>query len=211
MNPMFYSLLALTAVFAATSNALKPVLDTDGDYVFAGSYYVLPAIFGAAGGGLNLASRGSNQCPLFVGQEISEVDRGIPVKFSNWRYKVAFVPESTNINIEMDVKATICVQSTYWWVTAAPSGFRTLFVTAGPNPEAGEDSSRSFFQIKQAKGFPDGYHIMFCPNGNDCRNVGIIVDEYGVRRLALSSTPFPFVFMKANGIETSSKPIMSII
>ncbi|CAN6852541.1 unnamed protein product, partial [Brassica oleracea var. botrytis] len=211
MNPMFYFLLALTVLLAATANATKPVLDTDGDFIFDGSYYVLPAIFGAAGGGLNLASRGSNQCPLFVGQEISEVDRGIPVKFSNWRLKVGFVPESEKLNIKMDVKATICVQSTYWWVTAAPSGFRTLFITAGPNPEAGEDSSRSFFQIEKAKGFPDGYHIMFCPKDNDCINVGIIVDEYGVRRLALSSMPFPFVFMKATGTQTSSKPIMSII
>ncbi|KAL0683350.1 hypothetical protein Bca4012_050198 [Brassica carinata] len=186
---MFYFLLALTVLLAATANATKPVLDTDGDFIFDGSYYVLPAIFGAAGGGLNLASRGSNQCPLFVGQEISEVDRGIPVKFSNWRLKVGFVPESEKLNIKMDVKATICVQSTYWWVTAAPSGFRTLFITAGPNPK--------LEKIRQGD--------------NDCINVGIIVDEYGVRRLALSSMPFPFVFMKATGTQTSSKPIMSII
>ncbi|KAJ4909381.1 kunitz trypsin inhibitor 1 [Raphanus sativus] len=110
----------------------------------------------------------------------------------------------------MDVKATICVQSTYWWVTAAPSHFRTLFITAGPNPEAGEDSSRSFFKIEKTKGFPGGYQIVSCPNGNDCINVGIINDEYGVRRLALTSTPFSFVFMKADETETYPKT-MSII
>ncbi|KAL0731723.1 hypothetical protein Bca4012_027817 [Brassica carinata] len=211
MNPMFYFLVALTAVLAANANAVRPVFDTNDEPIFGGgSYYVLPVIFGATGGGLNLASRGDKHCPLFVGQEISEVNRGIPVKFSNWKSRVGFVPESENLNINMDVQATICVQSTYWWVTAVPSGFRTSFITAGPNPEAGEDSSRSFFQIERNKGFPEGYHIMFCPNVNDCRSVGIIVDEYGVRRLALSSTPFPFVFMKAYGTETSPKT-MSII
>ncbi|CAN6845005.1 unnamed protein product, partial [Brassica oleracea] len=165
------------------------------------SYVLLPSCLNRSFGGNRAQTQPNhNQCPLFVGQEISEVDRGIPVKFSNWRLKVGFVPESEKLNIKMDVKATICVY-----------GFRTLFITAGPNPEAGEDSSRSFFQIEKAKGFPDGYHIMFCPNDNDCINVGIVVDEYGVRRLALSSMPFPFVFMKATGTQTSSKPIMSII
>ncbi|KAF8090438.1 LOW QUALITY PROTEIN: hypothetical protein N665_0476s0017 [Sinapis alba] len=197
MKFMFYFLAALTAVLAVTTNA-QPVLDTDGDFIFHGI------------GGLNLASRGGNQCPLFVGHETSEVNRGIPVKFSNWKSRVGFVPESENLNINMDVQATICVQSTYWWVTAAPSGFRTLFITAGPNPEAGEDSSRSFFKIEKTKGFPGGYQIVFCPNGNDCINVGIIKDEYGVQRLALTSTPFSFVFMKAYGTETFPKT-MSII
>ncbi|KAL0731722.1 hypothetical protein Bca4012_027816 [Brassica carinata] len=204
MNPMFYFLLALAAVLAATANAGEPVLDTDGNFIFDGSYYVLPAIFGPPGGGLNLAPRGDDQCPLFVGQEFSKVDRGIPVKFSNWKSRVGFVPESANLNIEMATKATICVQSTYWWVTAAPSHLSTLFITAGPKPESGEDSSRTFFQIKKNEGFPNGYNIVFSPNGNDCINVGI-VDEYGVKRLALDDSSFPVMFMKATGTETSSK------
>ncbi|CAN6938389.1 unnamed protein product, partial [Brassica oleracea] len=99
----FYFLLALTTVLAATANA-GPVLDIDGDIIFHGSYYVIPVIRGPEGGGLTLTTRNGNQCPLFIGQERSEVERGIPVKFSNWRSRVGFVPESENLNIKMDIE-----------------------------------------------------------------------------------------------------------
>ncbi|KAL0877970.1 hypothetical protein Bca101_027676 [Brassica carinata] len=204
MNPMFYFLLALTAVLAVTASPGEPVLDIHGDIVFEGSYYVLPRIFGAAGGGLTLSPRGSNQCPLYIGQEISEVNRGIPVRFSDWRTKVAFVPESTNLNIEMDVKATICAQSTYWSVPPPDMVIEAAFIAAGPKP------SNDFFQIQKIEDSIGGYKIVFCFNGEDCVDVGIFVDRHGVRRLALASTPFEVVFMKATGTEASSKP-MSII
>ncbi|CAH8359399.1 unnamed protein product [Eruca vesicaria subsp. sativa] len=211
MNPMFYSLLALTAVLAATANAGgPPVLDIYGDAIFGGSYYVLPAISGPAGGGLTLVTLADKQCPLYIGQETSEVERGIPVKFSNWRSIVGFVPESTDLNIEMDV-ATICVQPTYWSVVPSNLPIFSFYVEAGPKPKLGEDSWKSFFQIKKSGEFHNGYYIEFCPNGGGCVSVGISTDEYGVRRLTLlGSTPFPFVFMKASETETSPKT-MSII
>ncbi|KAF2600839.1 hypothetical protein F2Q68_00008246 [Brassica cretica] len=78
MNPKFYVLLVLAAVLATTANAGGPVLDTDGDFILdGGSYYVLP-IF--SGGGLTLSPRGGNQCPLYIGQEYSDVNRGIPLR-----------------------------------------------------------------------------------------------------------------------------------
>ncbi|CAG7904494.1 unnamed protein product [Brassica rapa] len=213
MNPMFYFLLALTAVLAATANA-GPVLDIDGDIIFHGSYYVIPVIRGPEGGGLTLTPRNGNQCPLFIGQERSEVERGIPVKFSNWRSRVGFVPESENLNIKMDVEATICAQSTYWWVTPAPSHWRSLFIAAGPKPEAGgEDSSRSFFQIRKTETKLNAYKFAFCRDGNDCIDVGKNV-EGGVQGLVVSrppfATPFEVVFVKATEKQTSSKT-MSII
>lgn len=105
----------------------------------------------------------------------------------------------------MDVKATICFQSTYWWVAESDMAIKKFFIVSGPKPKPGDDSSKSFFQIKKTKYFHNGYTIAFCPNDNDCIDVGIFVDEYGVWRLALSPTPFPVVFVKAIGIETSSK------
>ncbi|CAH2067043.1 unnamed protein product [Thlaspi arvense] len=210
MNPIFYFLLALTAVLASTANAGGPVLDVNGNFIFSGSYYVLPVIFGAAGGGLTLAPRGDKPCPLYVVQDTLEVNKGIPVRFLNWRSRVGFVPESENLNIEMDVKATVCAQSAYWWVVPSDRDTRTWVIAAGRKPEAEEKSSRSFFQIKKSGGFPNGYNIVFCPSGNDCMNVGVSVDENGVRRLALSSRPFPVVFAKATKPKTPSKT-MSII
>ncbi|KAF8111313.1 hypothetical protein N665_0076s0292 [Sinapis alba] len=212
MNPMSYFLLALTTVLATTANAGGPVLDFRGDPILGGSYYVLPAIFGPTGGGLTLAPLGDKQCPLYIGQETSEVERGIPVKFSNWKSRVGFVPEAADLNIEMDVAATICVQSTYWSVVPSNSPIMNFYVEAGPKPKPGEDSWNSFFQIKKTGEFHNGYNIAFCPNGGSCSSVGISRDEYGVRRLTLlgSTQPFPFVFMKASETETSSKT-MSII
>ena len=212
---MFYFLLALTAVFAAKTQAGGPIFDTDGDVIFGStSYYVLPIFWGAGGGGLTLVPGHGNQCPLFVGQYGSDLKRGIPVRFSNWRSRVTNVPESENLNIKMDTEPTICPDSLYWWVTpAVMSDFRTFFITAGPKPEAGEeDSSRSFFQIiKKTVGQLDAYNIVFCNDHNDCVDVGVNTDQGGVRRLDVgSTTPFNVVFEKTTRTATLSKT-MSII
>ncbi|CAF2040616.1 unnamed protein product [Brassica napus] len=200
MNPMFY-FLTLTAVLAATANAGGPVLDSKGHHIFSGSYYVIPRIFGAAGGGLTLVPRGDKQCPLYVGHETLEVKMGIPVKFSSWMSRVGFVPESENLNIMMDAKATTCSQSNYWWVAPSDKDRKTWFIAAGPKPKTRavqyEDRSMTSFQIKKTGDSLKGYKIVYCPKGKDCINVGIVKDKNGVRRLVLSSKPFPVVFVKA--------------
>uniref|UniRef100_A0A0D3AGD2 Uncharacterized protein n=1 Tax=Brassica oleracea var. oleracea TaxID=109376 RepID=A0A0D3AGD2_BRAOL len=90
-----------------------------------------------------------------------------------------------------------------------------MFIAAGPKPEAGgEDSSRSFFQIKKTQAKLNAYKFVYCSDGNDCIDVGTNV-EGGVRGLVIGSTPpfgYPFevVFVKATEKETSSKT-MSII
>uniref|UniRef100_A0A1J3D7Y6 Miraculin n=1 Tax=Noccaea caerulescens TaxID=107243 RepID=A0A1J3D7Y6_NOCCA len=206
MNPTFCFVLALTAVLATTASAA--VLDIKGDIIFRGSYYVLPFVRGR-GGGVSLAGRGGQPCPYDIVQESSELDEGIPVKFSNWAPRVAFVPESQNLNIETDVEATICLQSTYWRVGEFDEKRKQYFVVAGPKPEGYEgDSLKSFFQIKKSGDV--AYKFVFCPRTSDsgrpkCKNVGIFVDEIGVRRLALSSKPFLVMFKKANETDISSK------
>ncbi|KAL0701624.1 hypothetical protein Bca4012_057746 [Brassica carinata] len=208
---MPYFLLAFTAVLAATANAGgQAVLDIYGDPILGGSYYVIPEFFGPAGG-LNLVTLGDRPCPLYIGQESSEAENGIPVKFSNWMSGVGFVPESEDLNIDMDVKATICDEPTYW--SAVPSNLYVMkyYVEAGRKPRSGKDSWRSFFQIKKNYDFEesDSYNIALCYKGGGCENVGIYTDEHGVRRLAVYGSrepePFPVVFVKANETETSFK------
>ncbi|WZZ80697.1 hypothetical protein YC2023_101269 [Brassica napus] len=63
MNPMFYFLLALTTVLAVTAG---PVLDTDGDIIFHGSYYAIPLPADIKRGGLDLLPDLDHQCPLYV-------------------------------------------------------------------------------------------------------------------------------------------------
>lgn len=213
---MFYFLLALTAVFAAKTNAAGPIFDTDGDVIFGGtSYYVLPIFWGAGGGGLTLAPVFGNQCPLFLGQERSDLNRGIPVRFSNWRSRVKHVPESENLNIEMDTTPKICrPESVYWWLSSPPASDVPSFIIAGPKPEAGEeDSSSSFFQIvKKTVGKLDAYKFVFCGEHNDCVDVGVMEDLAGVGRFVLGpTTPFNVVFEKATRTTETLSKTMSII
>ncbi|XP_009128558.1 kunitz trypsin inhibitor 4-like [Brassica rapa] len=104
-----------------------------------------------------------------------------------------------------NVPATICGQSTYWYVPPPKAGvIDPLFIAAGPKRSSG------LFHIKKINDALGGYKIVFCPNDSDCSDIGIFVDRHGVRRLALSSTPFPVVFMKASGTEALPKT-MSIV
>ncbi|VVA95135.1 unnamed protein product [Arabis nemorensis] len=206
MNPTFYFVIALTAVLA--SNAYGAVNDIDGNPIFGDSYYVLPVIRGR-GGGLTLAGRGNQPCPYDIVQESSEVDEGIPVKFSNWKPRVLFVPESQDLNIETIVEATICLQSTYWRIGEFDKKRKQYFVVAGPKPEGFDgESLKSFFKIE--KSGDDAYKFVFCPGTSDSKcpkysDVGIFIDEKGVRRLALSDKPLLVMFKKANVTEISSK------
>ncbi|CAN6852534.1 unnamed protein product [Brassica oleracea] len=127
MNPMFYFLLASTAVLATTANASEPVVDADGDLISDGSYYAVPV------------------SPTMT-------NKGLALKSSNWGSWAEFVPESENLNIEMNVPSTICGQSSYCWLTET-HGKGLLFIAAGPKPETGKDSSKSFFQTRKLEIF----------------------------------------------------------
>ncbi|CDY65090.1 BnaAnng20090D [Brassica napus] len=177
MTPMFYFLLVSTAVLAATAKAGEPVVDTDGNLISNGSYYAVPVSHYE--GALTLASGGANPCPLYVGPELSRRNKGLPLRFSNWGSGARFVPESENLNIKMDLPPTIC---------------------AGPKPETGKDSSKSFFQIKKAGGVLRGYKFVYCGGDKSCYEFGMVVDRYGYSRLAPSKSnlPFRFVFVKAD-------------
>ncbi|CAF2139744.1 hypothetical protein BRARA_B02088 [Brassica rapa] len=197
MTPMFYFLLVSTAVLAATAKAGEPVVDTDGNLISNGSYYAVPVSHYE--GALTLASGGANPCPLYVGPELSRRNKGLPLRFSNWGSGARFVPESENLNIKMDLPPTICGQSSYWWLTETEiKGW--LFIAAGPKPETGKDSSKSFFQIKKAGGVLRGYKFVYCGGDKSCYEFGMVVDRYGYSRLAPSKSnlPFRFVFVKAD-------------
>ncbi|CAF1910324.1 unnamed protein product [Brassica napus] len=207
MSPIFYFLLALTAFLATRADAGGAVRDSDGDIISGGSYYVKTVFLSEGGGGLSLTPSSDSPCPLYIGQEWSRLDWGIPVNFSNWKSRVGFVPESENLNIEMDVKATVCVKSTYWWLSA-DKGSKT-WLEAGPKPDKpGQDS---FFQIKKANGgILRGYNIAFCPNDSDCVDVSVYLERTTGWRLGLGPIPIEVEFVKATRTETLSKT-MSII
>ncbi|CDY65088.1 BnaAnng20070D [Brassica napus] len=94
--------------------------------------------------------------------------------------------------------------SSYWWLTETQSK-GLLFIAAGPKPETGKDSSKSFFQIKKAGDFLSGYKFVYCRNDKSCYEFGMVVDRYGYNRLAPANLPFLVEFVKAVKTETSSK------
>ncbi|KAK0579701.1 hypothetical protein LWI29_030028 [Acer saccharum] len=152
-----------------------PVLDIDGKKLLAGTdYYILPVLRGR-GGGLTLASAGDETCPLDVVQE-----QHVNIKFS---------------------ASTDCVQSTVWKLDSHDDSLRQWFVTTGGvegNP--GRRTTSNWFKIEK---FDDDYKLVFCPSVCDvckvlCRDIGIYIDQAtGIRRLALSDTPFKVMFKKA--------------
>lgn len=77
--------------------------------------------------------------------------------FSNWKSKVGFVPESGNLNIQMDTNDTTCGVPIYWLISTDDMDDGTSYVTGGPKPESGEDLSKSFFKIKKAGENLSGY------------------------------------------------------
>ncbi|KAK0578371.1 hypothetical protein LWI29_031741 [Acer saccharum] len=177
-----------------------PVLDIAGEKLHTGTdYYILPVVRGR-GGGLTLASTGNETCPLDVVQERQEVENGLPVTFSPVNIKKGVVRLSTDQNIKFSA-STICVQSTVWKLDSHDDSLGQWFVTTGGvegNP--GRETISNWFKIEK---FDDDYKLVFCPSVCDtcrvlCRDIGIYIDQAtGIRRLALSDTPFKVMFKKA--------------
>ncbi|KAK0578213.1 hypothetical protein LWI29_006831 [Acer saccharum] len=178
----------------------SPVLDIAGKKLLAGTdYYILP-VFRGRGGGLTLASTGNETCPLDVVQEQHVVENGLPVTFSPVNIKKGVIRLSIDQNIKFSA-STDCVQSTVWKLDSHDDSLRQWFVTTGGvegNP--GRRTTSNWFKIEK---FDDDYKLVFCPSVCDickvlCRDIGIYIDQAtGIRRLALSDTPFKVMFKKA--------------
>ncbi|KAI9075872.1 hypothetical protein K1719_042152 [Acacia pycnantha] len=156
-------------------------------------YYIKPAITDS-GGRFTLISR-SNPCPLYVGQENTDLGEGLPVFFT------PYAREDNVVKVNRDFKVafsagSICVQSTEWKVGErnTTSG-RRLVVTGGTN--GGRDYS-SYFRIVQAQS--EGiYNIQWCPTEVcptcrfDCGTIGGL-RENGKILEALDGNVLPVVF-----------------
>ena len=188
-----------TSFLLCANAAPDPVLDISGKKLRTGTdYYILP-VFRGRGGGLTLASTGNETCPLDVVQEQLEVSNGLPVTFSPVNIKKGVIRVSTDQNIKFSA-ATICVQSTVWKLANFDDSTQQWFVTSGGvegNP--GRETVDNWFKIEKDE---DDYKLVFCPTVCNfckvkCRDVGVFIDDAGVRRLALSDVPFKVMFKRA--------------
>ncbi|XP_010539107.1 PREDICTED: 21 kDa seed protein-like [Tarenaya hassleriana] len=207
MNPKLYFAFAVAAFLTANANVAAAVLDTDGEILLPGiSYHILPAKRGCSrGGGVTVMFNHTEFCSVKgnVIQANSVTEEAARVRFSNWAPKVAFVPESTDLIIEIDLGITVCQKTPFWGIGEFDGERNKWFVSTGAGSDGfGPGSVNSLFKIEKSENLGDAYKIVFCPSNCEscrpiCGDVGIFEDENGVLRLALSDWPFEVVFKKA--------------
>ncbi|KAF9601626.1 hypothetical protein IFM89_021092 [Coptis chinensis] len=181
--------------------APEVVRDITGQKVRSGvEYHILPVVRGR-GGGLTLTSTKNGSCPFDKVQERHEVSNGLPLTLSPVNVKKEVVRLSTDLNIKFSA-ATTCVQSTVWKLSNFDELTRQWFVTTGGvegNP--GRETVDNWFKVDKYSAEGDDYKLVFCPTVCNfckviCRDVGIFLDDNGVRRLALSDSPFKIMFKR---------------
>ncbi|KAF3438401.1 hypothetical protein FNV43_RR21163 [Rhamnella rubrinervis] len=196
----FFLLTFITnLVPGAAESAPDAVRDIDGDILRTGvDYYILPVVRGR-GGGLTLASTGSKTCPLDVVQERHEVENGLPLTFTPVNPKKGVVRVSTDLNIKFSA-STVCVQSTVWRLEYDESTGQRFVSSGGVEGNPGPATLSNWFKIDK---FENDYKLVFCPTVCNfckvvCKDVGVYIDDDGLRRLALTDDqPFRVMFKKA--------------
>ena len=198
---LFFLLLTFTTNLApgAAESAPDAVRDTDGNILRTGvDYYILPVVRGR-GGGLTLASIGNKTCPLDVVQERHEIENGLPLTFTPVNPKKGVVRVSTDLNIKFSA-STVCVQSTVWRLDYDKSTGQRFVSSGGVEGNPGPATLSNWFKIEK---FRDDYKLVFCPTVCNfckvvCKDVGIFIDDDGLRRLALTDDqPFKVMFKNA--------------
>ncbi|GMI99516.1 ARABIDOPSIS THALIANA KUNITZ TRYPSIN INHIBITOR 5 [Hibiscus trionum] len=187
----------------AAGAADQPVLDTDGDKVLANvQYYILSAIRGAGGGGLDLGSPEDKLCPKFVVQDPFE--NGTPVLFHPVNTSDPVVHEFTDVNIEFAPGLdAYCRSSTVWKLDDYDSSSGKWWITTdGDKGNPGPQTLTNWFKIRKSGGF--GYTLGFCPTVCEscvtlCNYINKFPDGKNTR-LALNKKPegSPWVFVKAS-------------
>ncbi|KAJ4713701.1 Kunitz trypsin inhibitor [Melia azedarach] len=201
------SLLAFSfLLFAfAASAATEPVVDINGDPLRTDtSYFMVSAITGAGGGGLNLAAGRRKTCPLDVIQERSDLKKGRPVTFSPANSNDNLVRSSADLNIEFTSAPLTCNEPSVWRVDNYDESTGQWYVsTNGVKGKPGAQTLMNWFKFEKMGTGSVFYRIVHCPMVCEscvhlCSDVSRHTDENGVRRLALSLQQFPVVFIKAD-------------
>ncbi|XWS37599.1 hypothetical protein CRYUN_Cryun19dG0058200 [Craigia yunnanensis] len=194
--------------FLGVANAAnEPVLDTDGDELRTGDeYYIVSAIWGPGGGGLDLGSP-INQCPKFVVQTSLNTDFGRPVVFYPVDTNDSVVYQLTDVNIQFRPAIDpYCRTSTTWKLDNYDNASGKWWLTTGGvvgNP--GPQTLTSWFKIEKfGTDSSSRFHkLTFCPSVCDsCATLCNDISRYfyqGETRLGLTKeTGWPFVFFKAS-------------
>ncbi|XP_054800944.1 trypsin inhibitor-like [Prosopis cineraria] len=195
--PLHALVFSLFLLALPTSNlARDQLLDADGEMLRnGGSYYLLPAYSGN-GGGLELAKTVDETCPLTVVQARSETSRGLPATI--WTPpRIAFLSPRFPLNIEFEPRylPPCYQQSRLRWKVERKSQVVKI---------ASDKEQRLVGQFK-IQPYKDDYKLVYCDdddlegNSDDCKDLGISIDDQNNRRLAVKhGDPLAVRFVKAN-------------
>ncbi|KAD5316769.1 hypothetical protein R6Q59_031932 [Mikania micrantha] len=193
---ILFSLAFILCVFSSDS-ASDPVLDAFGKNLHAGvKYYALPAAGYGEYGGLVLKT-GNRSCPAEVAQSRGD-DNGLPLTFTPVNPKKGVIRLSTDVNVKFS-GPTSCHQSNIWKLKYDKAMKEYAVVVGGVEGNPGPKTLDNWFKIEKTN---VGYKFVFCPSVCSyckkvmCRNVGIVLDEDGVQRLALSDDPSSYFFYR---------------
>ncbi|CAN0891136.1 Kunitz trypsin inhibitor 5 [Linum grandiflorum] len=198
-------LLAILLISFTTLSSAAPVTDIDGTPLRSGlKYYILPSVSGNGvgnGGGLALGGRiDTKKCPLSVIQDEHELSKGLPVVFLPINAKPGYTVH-TNIDLNIEFTAeTACDEAPVWKVESYDHDVHQWFVgTGGIEGKPGPRTVDNWFKIAKYGG---NYKLVYCPSvcktcKVQCKDVGVYVDEYGKKRVALTDDEPPIVkFMR---------------
>nr|AGX93239.1 Kunitz proteinase inhibitor 9 [Trifolium repens] len=190
-------LFALTTYFPlAFSN--EQLADINGNPIFYSThFYIMPSIFGAAGGGLKLGETGKSTCPLTVLQDYSEVNNGLELKFHNPGDIIIdlITTDKPLAGIEF-VEKPECAESSKWVVVEDDDFPRPYVGIGGIEDNKGKRIMNGSFKIVK---HDFGYKIVFCPRFTAppglCFDIGRHDDANGRRLVLTEDDPFEIVFV----------------
>ncbi|XP_071692645.1 kunitz trypsin inhibitor 5-like [Rutidosis leptorrhynchoides] len=195
------SLSFILCVFSVDSASFDSVLDITGKNLRAGvDYYVMPAAKrGGSGGGITAGRTGQNKtCAQGVAQ-LQTNKYGLPLTFTPVDPKKHVIRLSTDVNIKFSGHNN-CNESNIWKINYNEGVKQYFLILGGVEGNPGRETLDNWFKIEKTE---DGYKFVFCPTVCNfckvlCRDVGIFLDDTGMRRLALTlGDPFSLVFIAA--------------
>jgi hypothetical protein len=182
------------AITTLAQSENEQVLDTKGHPLDSrNKYYIKPAITDS-GGVFTLINR-NGSCPLYVGQENTDLDDGLPVIFTPFARQNRVVKVNSDFKVRFSA-SSICVQSTEWKVGDRDTKNGRRVVITGSDGGYG-----SYFRIVNTQ-FKGVYNIRFCPTEAcplcrfDCGTIGGF-SENGKILLALDGNALPVVFQRS--------------
>ncbi|KAJ4713694.1 Trypsin inhibitor [Melia azedarach] len=189
------TLLSFVLIALATKPLLvrsAPLIDIQGNEVESTlDYYIMPSIWGPPGGGLYLVPGRNRSCPLDVGRERFDLQRGLRIRFSPVDSSTT-VDESTDLNIRFVKADTSCNDATVWKVDNYDDSRGKWYITTGG--EEGNPGARTllnWFKFEKTESRPGTYKIVHCPSVCDscvnlCNDVGVDLEDND-RRLVLKT------------------------